>query len=145
MADSRSASESSPHARADALPVALDAMGGDRAPNVVVEGAVKACLQGHGPVILVGDEARIRACLEPHSTELPIEVVPATESIGMGEHPGRAARTKRDSSMHVGFNLVKQGKACGLVSAGNSGAMMAVGLLTLRRIPGCDRPAIATG
>lgn len=129
----------------DTLPVALDAMGGDRAPAVIVDGAVDACRAGDGPVWLVGDEERIAAELERHDTSgLPIEVRHAAQVIGMAENPGRAARTKRDSSMHVGFGLVKSREACAFVSAGNSGAMMAVGLLTLRRIPRCDRPAIAT-
>ncbi len=128
-----------------ALPIALDAMGGDRAPDVVVEGAALACRAGHGPIALVGDEARVRAAIERLApAEDGLTVVPATEVIGMAEHPGRAARAKRDSSMHVGFALVRDGKACALVSAGNSGAMMAVGLLTLRRIPRCERPAIAS-
>lgn len=119
-------------------------MGGDRAPSVVVEGAVAACREGDGPVALVGDEGAIRAELERLGAEgLPVEVVPAAEVIGMAEHPGRAARAKRDSSMHVGFRLVRDRKACAFVSAGNTGAMMAVGLLTLRRVPRCDRPAIA--
>ncbi|MCB9539132.1 MAG: phosphate acyltransferase PlsX [Myxococcales bacterium] len=127
-----------------ASPVALDAMGGDRAPDVVVEGAVQACRAGHGPVILVGDAEPVRAALDALGAgDLPITIEHASEVIGMAEHPGRAARTKRDSSMHVGFGLVKAGRACGFVSAGNSGAMMAVGLLTLRRIPRCERPAIA--
>ena len=130
---------------ADGLPVALDAMGGDRAPGDVVEGAALACEQGHGPIVLVGDEARIRSELDRLGDEsLPIDVVHASEVIGMSEHPGRAARTKRDSSVHVGFRLVKQKQACGFVSAGNSGAVVAVGLLTLRRIARCDRPAIAS-
>lgn len=128
-----------------AEPVALDAMGGDRAPAVIVDGAVEACRQGDGPVILVGDEARIRTELERHAVDgLDLEVRHASACIGMAENPSRAARTKRDSSMHVGFGLVKSGEACAFVSAGNSGAMMAVGLLTLRRIKRCDRPAIAS-
>lgn len=126
------------------LPVAVDAMGGDRAPAVVVEGAIEACNEGLGPLILVGDEERVRPELDQRDAgDLPIEVVHATEVIGMAEHPGRAARTKRHSSMHHGFKLVKERAACGFVSAGNTGAMMAVGLLTLRRISRCDRPAIA--
>lgn len=126
-------------------PVALDAMGGDQAPAMVVEGAVQACGSGHGPILLVGDPARVRPELvRLEGDKLPIEVVPASEIIGMAEHPGRAARAKRDSSMHVGYRLVKEKQACGFVSAGNSGAMMAVGLLTLRRVPRCDRPAIAS-
>ncbi len=128
-----------------ALPVALDAMGGDRAPGVVVEGALLACQKGQGPVTLVGDEAAVRAELDRLGAgDAPIDVVHASETIGMAEHPGKAARTKRDSSMHVGFRLLQEGRACGFVSAGNSGAMMATGLLTVRRIPRCDRPAIAS-
>lgn len=127
------------------LAVALDAMGGDRAPEVAVAGALLACAEGLGPIDLVGDAAAIEAALVRHGrNQQPIRVVPATEVIGMAEHPGRAARAKRDSSMHVGFGLVRQHEACAFVSAGNSGAMMAVGLVELRRVPGCDRPAIAS-
>ncbi len=127
------------------LPVAVDAMGGDRGIEAVVRGAIDACRAGLGPITLVGDEVRVRAALADAKVgDLPIDVVHASEVIGMAEHPARAARTKRDSSMHVGFRRVKEGQAAGFVSAGNSGAMMAVGLLTLRRLPQCDRPAIAS-
>lgn len=95
--------------------------------------------------MLVGDEARIATELGRHDvTDLGLEVRHASEVIGMAENPGRAARTKRDSSMHVGFGLVRSREACAFVSAGNSGAMLAVGILMLRRVPRCDRPAIAT-
>lgn len=124
-------------------PVALDAMGGDHAPGAIVDGAIEACRHGDGPVILVGDRERIEAELTRHRGDHPITIHHASEAIGMAENPGRAARTKRDSSMHQGFGLVRSGEACAFVSAGNSGAMMAVGLLTLRRIARCDRPAIA--
>ncbi|MCB9549833.1 MAG: phosphate acyltransferase PlsX [Myxococcales bacterium] len=127
------------------MPVALDAMGGDRAPDVVVAGALLACSRGLGPITLVGDAARIEACLQRLGPGgAAVDVVHAAEAIGMAEHPGRAARAKRQSSMHVGFGRVRQGEACAFVSAGNSGAMMAVGLMELRRLPGCDRPAIAS-
>lgn len=120
-------------------------MGGDRAPEAIVAGAVDACALGLGPVTLVGVSARIEAALERCDARPDdLTIVEATELIGMAEHPGRAARTKRNSSMHVGFELVRQGQADAFVSAGNSGAMLAVGLLTLRRVPRCDRPAIAT-
>jgi len=96
-------------------------------------------------VVLVGDRARIEPVLaRAGAADLPITIEHASEVIGMAEHPGRAARAKRDSSMHVGFRLVQERKACGFVSAGNSGAMMATGVVTLRRIPRCDRPAIAS-
>ncbi|MCA9540626.1 MAG: hypothetical protein KC620_17125, partial [Myxococcales bacterium] len=87
-----------------ALPaaVALDAMGGDRAPGDVVDGAIEACRRGDGPVLLVGDRARVEAELERRKVSgLALEVVHAEEVIGMAENPGRAARTKRRSSMHV--------------------------------------------
>lgn len=120
-------------------------MGGDRAPEAIVAGAAEACALGLGPVTLVGDPARIDAALERYGTRpADLTVVESTELIGMAEHPGRAARTKRHSSMHVGFDLVRQGAADAFISAGNSGAMLAVGMLTLRRLPRCDRPAIAT-
>ena len=126
-------------------PIAVDAMGGDRAPEVIVAGAAEACALGLGPVTLVGDPARIDAALERYGTRpTDLTIVESTELIGMAEHPGRAARTKRHSSMHVGFDLVRQGAADAFISAGNSGAMLAVGVLTLRRVPRCDRPAIAT-
>jgi glycerol-3-phosphate acyltransferase PlsX len=128
-----------------ANPIALDAMGSDRGPAAVVAGAVQACKDGLGPIVLVGEASQVQPELDAiASLNLPISLVTASEVIGMAEHPGRAARTKRDSSMHVGFRLLKDAKVDGFVSAGNSGAMMAVGLLTLRRVKHCDRPAIAS-
>ncbi|MEZ4474983.1 MAG: phosphate acyltransferase PlsX [bacterium] len=127
------------------LPVALDAMGGDRAPDVVVAGALLACARGQGPITLVGDAPKIEACLARlKPAGAAVDVVHAAETIGMAEHPGRAARAKRQSSMHVGFGRLHRREACAFVSAGNSGAMMAVGLMELRRLAGCDRPAIAS-
>lgn len=120
-------------------------MGGDRAPEVIVSGALAACGQGLGPICLVGDPARIEAELKRGGQRpADLSIVESTEVIGMAEHPGRAARTKRRSSMHVGLELVRDQKAAAFVSAGNSGALLAVGLLTLRRVARCDRPAIAS-
>lgn len=120
-------------------------MGGDKAPEVIVAGALDACALGFGPITLVGDPERITAAIKRHGPQPDdLQIVESTEIIGMAEHPGRAARTKRHSSMHVGFDLVRQGKAQAFISAGNSGAMLAVGVLTLRRLERCDRPAIAT-
>ena len=127
------------------LPVAVDAMGGDRAPAAVVRGAVRACEHGAGPILLVGNQERILPLLEDAGAEKwPIDVVHAAESIGMSENPSRAARTKRGSSMHVGFDLLKERRAAAFVSAGNTGAMLTVGMMTARRLPNCNRPAIAT-
>ena len=128
--------------------LALDAMGGDRAPDVNVEGAILAVKQTDNNVILVGQENVIYAQLEKWSRKYTfpkerISVVNATEIIEMGEHPANAARHKKDSSMAVCCKLVAEGKADAFVSMGNSGAAMAVSLLYLKRIPGVSRPVIS--
>jgi phosphate acyltransferase len=124
------------------LPVALDAMGGDYAPGEVVLGAVQAARELRIPVTLVGPQDAIRAELARHdSGGLHIDVVHTDEVIGMDEHPAEAVRTKRRNSISLAHELVRDGKACGAVSAGNSGAVMAAAIFTLRRIRGVDRPA----
>jgi phosphate acyltransferase len=125
--------------------IAVDAMGSDRAPRPEVEGTILAARQHDIEVLLVGRDHQIRAELAQHSHRgLPIHVVPATEVIGMREKPVEAVRAKRDSSMRVGVRLVREGKAAGFVSAGNTGAAMTAAILTLRTLPGVDRPALAT-
>ncbi|MFI5028744.1 MAG: phosphate acyltransferase PlsX [Solirubrobacterales bacterium] len=130
--------------------IALDAMGGDFAPAVVVAGAIEALRQLPNPpqVILVGDEDRVRAELTRHGEKAspggPLEIRPTTEIIEMGDHPGQALRQKRDSSIRVCFELVKRGEADAMVSAGNSGAVMAGAVLFWGRLDGVERPAIAT-
>ena len=126
-------------------PVALDAMGGDRAPEATVAGAVQAARESSIPVLLVGDETRLAAELGRHE-HLPsgLEVVHSGESIGMDESPGHALLRKRDSSVMVAVNLVKEGRACGVVSAGNSGAVTGAALLRLGMLPGVEKPAIAS-
>jgi glycerol-3-phosphate acyltransferase PlsX len=125
--------------------IAVDAMGSDRAPRPEVEGAILAARQHNIEVLLVGRDHQIRAELAQLSHRgLPIHVVPATEVIGMHEKPVEAVRAKRDSSMRVGVRLVREGKAAGFVSAGNTGAAMTAAILTLRTLPGVDRPALAT-
>ncbi len=128
-----------------ALPVALDAMGGDRAPGVVVEGAVAAA-RGRGTrIILVGPRAAIERELTKHDTAgLPLEIVEADEVIGMDEHGALALRQKRHSSLKVAIDLVAEGRAAAAYSAGNSGAVMAAALLTLKRQKGIERPAIGS-
>ena len=128
--------------------LALDAMGGDRAPDVNVEGAILAVKQTNNDVILVGKGDVIRAQLEKWSRKYTfpkerISVVNATEIIEMGEHPANAARHKKDSSMAVCCKLVAEKKADAFVSMGNSGAAMAVSLLYLKRISGVSRPVIS--
>lgn len=127
--------------------IALDAFGGDHCPDVEVEAAVAAARDGQ-PIVLVGDRAKItarltRAGVDPAgSGGLPLTIHHASEVITMDDTPSKVVRTKTDASMVVCFDLVKQGKAQAVVSAGNSGAMLACGLLKFGRIKGIDRPAI---
>ena len=124
--------------------VAVDAMGGDHAPEAVVEGAVAAARELHIPVTLVGDRERIAHELARHrANELPVNVHHASQVIEMDDSPVDGLRKKRDSSIRVGFNLLKNGDADAFVSAGNSGAMMAAAVLILGNLPGVERPAIA--
>ena len=125
--------------------VAVDAMGGDNAPGAEVEGAVAAAREWRISVVLVGDRDRIGDELKKYDTdELPIRVHHASEVVGMHDSASDAVRRKKDSSIRVAFNLVKEGIAHAVVSAGNSGATMAAGMFVLKRIKGIDRPAIAT-
>jgi glycerol-3-phosphate acyltransferase PlsX len=129
--------------------IALDVMGGDDAPGPELEGALMAVREGRARVILVGDEARVRAGLaarkvDPASLGDRLTIQHAGEVITMDDHPAQAARAKKDSSMRVAFELVKRGIASAVVSAGNSGAMMACGLFVLKRVRGLDRPGVCT-
>jgi glycerol-3-phosphate acyltransferase PlsX len=126
-----------------ALPVAVDAMGGDNAPGEIVQGALDAA-RGGLPVVLVGLEAVVREELAKHGAEpdLPISVKHASEVVAMHDHPGQAMRRKKDNSIRVCFELVKRAEACGMVSAGNSGAVMAGAIFVLGRLPAVERPAI---
>ena len=129
-----------------ALPVAVDAMGGDHGPKVVVEGAVQAARVDGIPSILVGDEQQLKALLRayPDAQQLPISIHNASEVIGMDESPGLAIRGKQDSSIRVAFELVAAGKASAVVSPGNTGAIMAAGVFVGGTLPGIARPAIAS-
>jgi phosphate acyltransferase len=125
--------------------IALDAMGADRAPKPEVDGAILAARHYDVEVLLVGNETIIRNELRLHPLwqRLPIEIVHASEVIGMHEKAAQAVRSKRDSSMRVGLRLVRDGKAAGFVSAGNTGACMATAKMVLGTLPGVDRPALA--
>src|SRR5689334_7838210 len=116
--------------------IAIDAMGGDRAPGVVVEGAVSAA-RAHGiPILLVGPRAAIEAELARHDAAgLALEIVETDEVIGMDEHPARALRQKPRASLKLAVDLVAEGRAAAAFSAGNSGAIMAAALFGLRRLP----------
>lgn len=126
------------------MKIAVDAMGGDHAPREAVAGAVEATKEFGVSVILVGREEEIKTELKTfdYPTKL-ITVADAREKIEMDEHPAIAVRKKRDSSIVVANRLLRQGEAEAIVSAGNTGAAMAASLLTLGRIPGINRPAIA--
>jgi phosphate acyltransferase len=119
------------------LPVAIDAMGGDRAPGAIVEGARRALAELGVPVVLVGRPED----LEPLRGD--VDVVPASQVIGM-DAPGSSVRTMKDSSLVRAAEAVRDGRASAMVSAGNTGATMASALLRLGRIKGVARPAIAT-
>jgi len=125
--------------------IALDAMGGDDAPAVNIKGALLAVQEFDVHVILVGQEDILKSKIEefedwPHDR---ISIQHASEVVGMSESPTMSFRKKKDSSIRVGLNLVKEGKANAFVSAGNTGAVMATSNFVLGRIKGVDRPALA--
>ncbi|MBC7346493.1 MAG: phosphate acyltransferase PlsX [Clostridia bacterium] len=125
--------------------IAVDAMGGDHAPAEIIRGAVAAARDHRGEVILVGREEVIAEELKKIGCRVKnIRIVHAPEYIAMDDQPAMALRRKKGSSIGVATQLVKAGEADGLVSAGNTGAQMAAALLTLGRIEGIMRPAIAT-
>lgn len=127
--------------------IAVDAMGGDFAPAEIVRGAVEAArsIPSVSRLFLVGNEEKIRAelssCKGPHDK---IDVCPATEVIGMEEPPAQAVRRKKDSSISRAVDMVKQGEADAIMSAGNTGAVVVASTLKLRTLTGVSRPAIAT-
>lgn len=123
--------------------IALDGMGGDHAPEVVVEGAVAAVRELGVRILLVGPRARLGPLLDRHGRPDRVDLIDAPDVIGMDEHPAQAVRQKRGSSIVVGIRLVRDGSADAFVSAGNTGAVMAAGLFELKRIAGVDRPALA--
>jgi phosphate acyltransferase len=124
--------------------IALDAMGGDHGPKVVVAAALRFLGRAERvELILVGDEAKITACLGSASHDR-IKIHPTTQEVGMDELPSKALRGKKDSSMRVAIDLVKRGEAHACVSAGNTGALMATARFVLKTLPSVDRPAIIT-
>jgi len=129
--------------------IALDVMGGDKAPQVTVKGAVQAAREadslGIEEIILVGDSQAIKKELSSlGASNLPLSIKPAREVIAPDEAAASAVKQKKDSSIVVATNLVKEGKADALVSAGHTGAVMASCLINLKRLKGISRPAIAT-
>jgi glycerol-3-phosphate acyltransferase PlsX len=118
------------------LPVAVDAMGGDRAPDEIVEGARQAAADYGVPVVLVGPPDQL--------VDSGLDVLPASQVIAMDADPGTSVRTMKDSSLVRAAEAVRDGTASAMVSAGNTGATMASALLRMGRIKGVARPAIAT-
>ena len=127
------------------MKIVVDAMGGDHAPEAVVEGAVLAAREYNTKIILTGLKERIQAELDKHDPDhtLPIEIVHAEQVVEMHDIPGKALRSKKKSSMKVGLDLVKQGVGAAFLSAGNTGAVLAYSTVILRPVKGVDRPAIA--
>ena len=124
--------------------IALDAMGGDFAPRIPVIGAVQAAREFGIEVVLVGNENLLKRELSRLSYPKDlIRIVHSEDTVSMDEQPAKALK-KRNSSIHIGLNLVKTGEADAFVSAGNTGAVMAVALFTVGRLNGVERPAIST-
>jgi glycerol-3-phosphate acyltransferase PlsX len=123
--------------------VAVDAMGGDNAPEAVVQGAVEIGREQGIDVTLVGDEKVVGDLLSLHKLTNHISVHHCSDAVQMDESPLKAVRQKKDASIRVAFDLIKTGDVHAVVSAGNSGATLAAAILTLGRIEGVDRPAIA--
>jgi glycerol-3-phosphate acyltransferase PlsX len=126
--------------------IALDAMGGDHAPTETVKGALLAVREADVDVALVGQPDVLQAELARHAQGNPpssVQVIPASEVVGMHEPPAQAVRQKRHSSINEAVRLVKEGKASAVVSAGNTGAVVASTLLLLGRLRGIERPALS--
>jgi len=127
--------------------IALDAMGGDFGPEVVIPAAVHVVKKSRDiHIILVGDETRLRDCAKDNNIDLDkhFEIQHASQVVEMHEDPRHAVRKKKDSSMRVAIDMVKEGRAQAVVSAGNTGALMATAKFVLKTVPGIDRPAICT-
>lgn len=124
--------------------IAVDAMGGDHAPKEIIRGAVEASNEIGDSIILVGIEDQIERELHKYPQRDNISIQHASEVIGMNEPPAQIVKQKKDSSLNIAISLVKRGIADGIVSAGNTGALMASSLFGLGRIRGIERPAIAT-
>lgn len=123
--------------------IAVDAMGGDHAPDDIVRGALLyRDTGGAAELVLVGDEKRLRPLVPAGRSSIEIEIVHAASVVEMGEHPANALRRRDDTSIGVATRLVKDGNADAVVSAGNTGATMAAALLILGRVRGIDRPAL---
>ncbi len=128
------------------IDIVVDAMGSDKAPESEIRGAILACKNLDVRVHLVGPEDIVRPALRLalRGQRLPIFVVPASEWISMDDKAAQAVRSKRDSSMRVGLKMVREGRAAGFFTAGNTGAAMATAKMVLGMLTGVERPALAT-
>src|SRR5271163_1205244 len=126
--------------------IAVDAMGGDHAPKAEVDGSIRAARALGVRIILVGKQDVVRKELAQHPDwqALPIEILHASEQVTMEDSAAKAVRSKRDSSIRVASRLVRDGVAHGVVSAGNTGAVMATAKMVQGMVPGVDRPALAS-
>lgn len=125
--------------------IGIDAMGGDHAPVETVKGAIMALDIIEGTIVLLGDEAAIQTELKKYDHDTTrIEIIPTTEVVENEDKPVIAIKRKKDSSMVVGLDKVRKGEIDALISAGNTGALLAGGLLRVGRIRGVDRPALTT-
>jgi len=122
----------------------VDAMGGDHAPEMVVQGAVEAVSELGIDITLVGHEKIVAKALNTRPAHGHISFRHCEDVVEMDESPLKALRRKKDASIKVAFDLVKGGRADAVISAGNSGATLAAGVLALGRMEGVERPAIAT-
>jgi glycerol-3-phosphate acyltransferase PlsX len=125
------------------IKIAVDGMGSDNSPRSEVEGAIQAARDYGVHVILVGKESVLSPLLKAQCRGASVELKHASEVIAMDEQPTAALRKKRDSSIRIAADLVRQGIASGLVSAGNTGAVMAISKMVIGAVPGVDRPALA--
>ena len=127
------------------ITIAVDGMGSDNSPVSEIEGVVAAAKTWNVKIILVGKESVLRPMLNKvGGSSLPIEIRNAEEVVGMDEPPTAALRKKKDSSIRIAADLVRNNEAAGLVSAGNTGAVMATSKMVFGMVPGVDRPALAT-
>ena len=127
------------------MKIAVDAMGGDFAPQTIVEGAFLASKKHGVKVVLVGDEDQVSKELAKYPTsKLPIYIHHAPHVVPMHESPSNVIRKMKDTSIKIAIELEKEGQVSGFVSAGNSGAVMALAMYIFRKLEGVDRPAIAT-
>jgi glycerol-3-phosphate acyltransferase PlsX len=124
--------------------IAVDASGGEYAPHEIVKGAIKAAQEYKVDIALVGNKTLLHVLAGKYLKKLNISIFGASQTIGFHEHPIEAVRDKPRSSIVVGINLIRDGKATAFVSAGNTGAVLCAALLNLGRIEGVERPALAS-